>query len=447
MTTGLPINSMLHDLWRELQEPAVLWQVGTVALCLLLAWLAERRVLGWYVRTRKGATAEAEGRQGGVAEAGGRAREEALRALRRILFPLFGLGLLLVARPVLGLWHNTKLVKLAIVLLVAAVAIRLVVRGLSHLPQTRGLVALERVVGTTVWVIVALYLTGLDADLVAFLESMTFPVGKHRMSVWDLLNGGFWVLLTMLATVWAGGALETRLLALDTGDVAVRAVLARVLRAVLILVGLLVGMSVVGLDITALSVFSGALGVGIGLGLQRIASSYVSGFVVLLERRVRIGDTILVDKYRGQVTEIRTRFMVLKSGEGWEAIVPNELLMTGTVQNFSQQPHQRIRTTLSVAGDSDVDRTLQSLLEAARSHPRVLADPAPLAQLTGFGPDGLGFELAYSVDGGPGGAGTVPGEVNRAVWASLRAHGIALPIPQREIRVSAQGETGVKSPF
>lgn len=418
------LNSLARDFWLDLQEPAVGWQLGTLALCLGCAWWIERRLLRWWARSAPS--------RAGVEAAG--AMRAAMGAIGRVLFPSFALLLVLVARPVLGVWHKTNLLRVAIALLIALALARAIVHAVSNYSRTRGLAAFERLLVGLVWTAVALYVTGYWADVVEFLEAVVFTVGRQHVSLWTMLSGGFWVVVTLLFAMWLGGVLEARLLSAGGGDPGVRAVLGRILRAVLLLVAVLVGMSLVGLDITALSVFGGALGVGIGLGLQRIASSYVSGFVVLLERRVRIGDIISVDKYTGQVRDIRTRYTIVASGEGWEAIVPNELLMTNTVQNFSQQRQVRVTSTLTVGYEHDVEQVLALMQQAAAGHANVLAAPAPAAMLKGFGPDGFALEVGYSV-ADPAVRGPTESEVNRAVWRALRGAGVAPAPAQRHVRV------------
>ena len=433
------LNSMLRDLWVDLQSPAVLWQLGTLAICLALAWVLDQRVLRWWQSTRAQRLPPG-GSPGGAQATGGigaapQAASTAIQAVGRVLFPLFALGLVVTARPVLGIWHKTNLLRLAIALLVAFALVRVIVFAVSKLARTPALAAFERLLVALVWIVVALHVTGYVGEVVDFLESVVFPMGKQRVSLWTILSGAFWVMLTLLVALWIGGVLEARLLALESGDAGVRAVLARVVRAVLLLLAVLIGLSLVGLDITALSVFGGALGVGLGLGLQRIASSYISGFVVLLERRVRIGDLVSVDKYTGFVTEIRSRFTIVKSGEGWEAIVPNELLMVNPVQNFSLAPHVRMKTSLTLGYDTDLDRVLPLLAETAATIPAVLAEPAPAAMLTSFGADGFTVDVAYSIGGPDRGRGAAQSEVNRAIWRLIRREQVTLPYPQRDIRV------------
>lgn len=428
---------LLRGLWADLQQPDVLWQVGSILLCLLLALLAERWVIAR--ARRQPATDEPDGAAPSRAR---QAAEAARGALGRILLPGFAAALVLLVQPVLAIWHNTHLLHLAAVLLAALALVRGIVHGVSRLAPTPALVAFERVLVGFVWVVVALYLTGVADDVVAFADELEVPVGKERVSLLTIVSAAFWVMVTLLGALWVGALLERRLLAVEAGDMAVRVVLARVMRALLLLIAVMVGLSLVGLDLTALSVFSGALGVGIGLGLQRVASSYVSGFVVLLERRVRLGDFVTVDRYHGQVSEIRTRFTVIRSFEGWSLIVPNEMLMTSPVQNFSQQASARLRCKVSVAYGTDLETLLPRLEAVVAAHPRVVAEPPPVGMLAAFGADGLEIEVACSISQGEIGRAVVQSELNRAILAALRADGVEIPFPQREVRVLTGAPNG-----
>jgi small-conductance mechanosensitive channel len=243
------------------------------------------------------------------------------------------------------------------------------------------------------------------------------------------------VVLLLLA-MWAGAALEEKLMNLHTMHSNLRVVFARMGRAVLILVAVLVSLSLVGIDLTVLSVFGGALGVGLGLGLQKIASNYVSGFIILLDRSLTIGNVITVDKYTGQVTQINTRYTVLQGTDGVESIVPNEMLVSGAVQNSSlSNPAVVIITRVTVGYDSDVDFVLKLMEDAALSIERVMKDKPPSGMLQAFGADGLELALAFWIADPENGRGGVTSDVNRAIWKSLKEHGISVPFPQREIRL------------
>ncbi len=444
MTADTLLHSMLRDLWDDLQDPSVFWQLGVLALCLAFAWWRANATLRRMLRQAADVPGVAAATPSGeTAAAAATARsplgllrsQAAQQALSRVLFPIYALVLVLVARPILGIWQSTNLLRLAVALLAAFALIRVIVYVISRLAQTPALVAFERLLVVLVWISAALYITGYWVDVVELLEAFSVPVGKERISVWTIFASSFWVLLTLLTALWFGGFLEARLLASESLDASLRAVLGRLLRAVLLVIAVLVGLSLVGLDLTALSVFGGALGVGIGLGLQKIASNYVSGFIVLLERKVRLGDMVRVDQLSGRVSEIRTRFTVLRALDGVEHIVPNELLTGVAVQNFSASGALRLKVAVQVAYETDVARAREVSAQATLQVPRVLKDPPPIAMLTGFAADGLNLEVSFSIADPQMGQGNVQSDVCLALWEAFRREGISVPFPQREVRI------------
>jgi small-conductance mechanosensitive channel len=212
--------------------------------------------------------------------------------------------------------------------------------------------------------------------------------------------------------------------------------LSRLLKALLLLLAVLIGLSAVGIDVTVLSVFGGALGVGLGLGLQRIASNYVSGFILLLDRSLRLGDMITVDKYHGIVAEISTRYTVLRALDGTEAIIPNEVLVSSPVTNHTYTDRRsRVGIKLSVSYDTDLKKAMALLCEAAQSHPRALKDPAPAAAITGFGADGVEMEVGLWISDPEAGKGNIQSDVSEGILERFRAAGVGIPYPQREIRI------------
>jgi len=396
-------------------------QAIVIAVCLLIAAVAARAWVGRARRARGGPRSELE--------------VDALTTVRRPHIAIIALILLAVARPIVEIWEPAGLLRLAVVFAAALSIIRVSVQIAWRLLPNRILKASLRWVGLLVWIGVVLYVTGYLDVLIAMLEGTGFQVGRHSISLWEIIGGAFWVGLTMLGAIWASTLMEQRLLGAEALDVNLRVVLARVLRAVLLLVALLIGVSLVGLDITALSVFGGALGVGLGLGLQRIASNYVSGFIILLERSLRPGDMVRVAQTYGRVTEIRTRFTVIRALNGVHFIVPNEALTSDTVQNVSTNGAARVSVTVQVAYGSDPDLVQRLMCEAAAANPRVLTDPGPSAFLTGFGADGLDFELGMFVPDPENGMMAVQSSVSVALLRSFEKHGIQIPYPQREVRM------------
>ena len=428
------LTSLMLETWRDLQRPQIFWQWLIWAGCLVVAWLLSRWV-GGHVDVRA---------QRYVARAPER-NAERLRArfsgIEDLFTPLFAWLFLLAAERILRAWQQpAHLVRIFAILAFAFVAIRLGLYALQRVfKPSAALLVVERWFGLIAWIVVALHVFGLLPDVIAFLSGpdATFTIGKNlSLTVWQVLSAVLWIGVTLVAALWAGAALETRLMHADSLDGSVRIVLSRLSRAILIVFAVLLGMRLVDIDLTVLSVFGGALGVGLGLGLQRIASNYVSGFIILLDRSLRIGDLITVDKYNGTVTQIRTRYTVVRSLEGVEAIVPNEILVSQPVQNHSYSDKRvNVNSKVQISYDSDVDRAMAIMLEAAKAQARVIADPEPFVKFAGFGADGIDLELSFWVADPEAGTGILRSDINRAVWRNFVEAGIAVPFPQRDVRL------------
>jgi small-conductance mechanosensitive channel len=243
-------------------------------------------------------------------------------------------------------------------------------------------------------------------------------------------------LVTLLVALWLGGLLEARLMSAQGIDGNLRLVFSRLLRALLILVAVLIGLPLVGIDLTTLSVFGGALGVGVGLGLQRIAANYVSGFIILLDRSIRIGNLIDVAGMRGIVSHITTRYTLLRGMTGVEMIVPNEMLVSSVITNETfSDPKVRIATQVQVAYGGDLEHAMAILVEAARAQPRVLADPPPKAFLSAFADSGINLELGFWIADPEEGSLQIKSDIHLAIWKAFRDAGIEIPFPQREVRL------------
>lgn len=419
MTTG----GLLHELWLDLQQPEVVWQAGVLFACFALAWLFDRWLSGRYVAAKAAAGGELDfGRRG----------------LKRIALPLVMLLLVLAARPLLAQWHHVNLLRLAIPLLSSLVLIRAVmfVVRQSFRSSAPWLASFERTLALLVWGVVALHILGLLQDFIALLEEVSFTLGKEQLNLWLILQGLGAVLATLFVALWIGGLLEARLMSAQGIDGNLRLVFSRLLRALLILVAVLIGLPLVGIDLTTLSVFGGALGVGLGFGLQKIAANYVSGFIILLDRSIRIGNLIDVANMRGVVTRITTRYTLLRGMTGVEMIVPNELLVSSVIANETfSDPKVRLATQVQVAYGSDLERAMAILVEAARAQPRVLADPPPKAFVVAFADSGINLELGFWIGDPEQGSLQIRSDIHLAIWRDFKAAGIAIPFPQREVRL------------
>jgi small-conductance mechanosensitive channel len=413
-----PIARVLQELQAYLNEADLGWQLLVLAGCLLLALLGER-----LLRRRQPIE--------------GRAWELGHGGLQRIAFPVLALLLLLPARAVAHEWISVGLFSLAIPLLGSLAVIRTVFYVLRvSLVGAAWLASFERMFAMLVWAVVALHITGLLPDLIALIESVSIHVGKQKLTLWDLLQGLLAVSATILAALWLSSAIEARLDRAAGLDDNLRQVFARLTKALLIVLAVLIVLPLVGIDLTTLSVFGGALGVGLGLGLQKIASNYVSGFIILLDHSIRIGNTITVGADRGVVTRITTRYTVVKSATGLEALVPNELLVGSVVQNESySDPTMRVALPVQVAYDSDLERAMAIMVAAAQAQPRVLVEPAPAVLLKEFADSGINLELGVWIDDPGNGTGPLRSEINLAIWRDFKQAGISIPFPQREVRI------------
>ncbi|MDP1613719.1 MAG: mechanosensitive ion channel [Sulfuritalea sp.] len=415
-------QSTLATVWLEVQadlhEPDLIWQLAILAGCLLLALLGENLLR----RQQAGAGRVAELGRGG---------------LKRVSFPVLALILVLLARWIAEDWIRVGLFSLAVPLLASLAVIRAVFYILRvSLVGATWLVPFERVFALLVWGVVALHIVGLLPEVIAVIESVTFSAGKQKLNLWHVLQGLVAVLATVLGALWLSSAIEARLNRAVGLDNNLRMVFARLTKAMLILLAVLIVLPQVGIDLTTLSIFGGALGVGLGFGLQKIASNYVSGFIILLDNSIRIGNTITVGADRGEVTRITTRYTVLRSLGGVEALVPNELLVGSVVQNESySDPKVRIGLPVQVAYDSDLERAMAIMAAAAAAQERVLADPAPAVLLREFADSGINLELSFWIADPQNGVGQLRSDINLTIWREFKQAGILIPFPQREIRI------------
>lgn len=416
-TSPKPIDDF--DLWLSgFLQPTVLVELGVLAACVAMAWKFSgllRRALGM--------------QDDGASVLFGR------RIVDGAMFPLLLLVLGYIARAVLARAMPLAAFKVAIPVLVSLVVIRVGVKVLqaafASAPWVR---VLERTISWVVWLVTVLWISGLLPVVLAEMDQVTWKIGASTLSLRTLTEGAVTAGAVLILSLWVSSAIEARLLREAVGgDLSLRKAVSNATRVLLLFVGLMIALSAVGIDLTALSVFSGAIGVGIGFGLQKLASNYVSGFVILAERRMRIGDSVRVDGFEGRITDINARYTLIRSSAGRQSIVPNEILVIQRVENLSQMASQAWQSiVVPVACDSDVDLVSRLLLDAALAQEGTLGNPAPLVALSDFGPDGLEFTLGYWIDSSDNGAQLqLRSLINQHILRSLREHGIEIPCPRR----------------
>ena len=411
MTRSLNANE-LNDLLGGLSRLSALEELGFLVACFVLAWGVVRLVRGpqapvgsiWFGR----------------------------RIVDGVLFPVLALAFAYGAKLATAGILQPAVFKLAIPILLSLVIIRLSVRVLSAtFPQSGWTRAIEKTISWMAWFAVILWVTGALPLVLDAMDEVSWKVGGAKITLRNLVEGTITAGLVMVLALWVSAAIEKKLLH-GGGDLSVRKIAANLVRVVLLFVGLLVAMSAVGIDLTALSVLGGAVGVGLGFGLQKIAANYISGFVILAEGSLRIGDMVKVDNFEGRVTDIRTRYTVIRSLNGREAIVPNEMLITQRVENSSlADPKVSITTTVQVAYGTDVRALVPKMEAMAAKVPRVLQDPAPNGQLVNFGTDGMDLSLGFWILDPENGQSNVRSDVNLALLDLLNAEGVQIPFPQR----------------
>jgi len=405
----------LRSLLTSLGRPGTLAELALLAACLLLAWGGVRLLRG--PQRRPGSVWFGEGVVDGV------------------LFPVLALLLASAVRFGLAALDVPPVVfGLALPVLLSLMLIRLGVRVLRvAFPASQTVRVVERTLSWGVWLWLALWLTGLLPTVLKELESIHWTVGSSQVSLRSLVEGSFNAALVLVLVLWVSAAVEARLLKGGaTANLSLRKIAANVVRAGLLFVGLMLALSAAGIDLTALGVLGGALGVGLGFGLQKLAANYVSGFVILAERSLRIGDVVKVDNFEGRITDINTRYTVIRAFDGRESIVPNELLITQRIENSSlADPNVLLGTQLLVAYGTELDALMPQLITAIGAVPRVLAEPQPWVRLENFAADGLALRIGFWIADPHNGHGNVCSDVNLALLRVLNALGIEIPFPQR----------------
>jgi small-conductance mechanosensitive channel len=407
--------------WSRLNSVEALQELLLFAACvgvaLALAWALRRITLQWELKVLLGD-----------------------KLVDGVLFPSLLLGLVFASRSVWAKTHALWLFDFLLPVCISLAAIRLGVKVLqAAFKEAAWVRPVERSLSWLAWAAVVLWLTGLLPMVLEELDQIQWKVGTSHLSVRTLIEGGLTAGLVMLLTLWVSSAIESRLLRTSTGsELSLRKAVSNAVTSLLMFVGLMVSLSAVGIDLTALSVLGGAVGVGIGFGLQKLAANYVSGFVILAERSMRIGDSVKVDGFEGRVTDIKARYTVIRAPTGRESIVPNEMLINNRVENLSLADSKVLQSTsVLVAYGSDVELVMQLLTQACDMQMRVLQEPATFVTLTSFAADGLEFSAHYWVDEQQPGLLTLKSEINLSILKLLNEHGIEIPYPQRVVHTRA----------
>ena len=389
-------------------------QIVALAFAFLLSWLLARAV-----RPRL-----PEKLEPGFAKIGA-------GSAARLMLPLIFLILAWLTRLALVKFQPVPILNIAMPLILSFVAIRLALYLLRHLiPPSTLLKSSERFIAYTIWIVLALYLTGVLPEMLSALDETKIQLTNHQVSLRQIFEALILAVITIIVALSLSSLFENRVMAATSIDISSRVVVSKFVRVFALMVGLLIALPLVGIPLTLLSVFGGALGVGLGFGLQKIASNYVSGFIILLDRSIRLGDLVTVDNRHGVVKGINSRYTILKSLDGTEAIIPNDTFITNTVVNHTHSdPLVSFKTSLTLDYDSDIERACEILLAAALSQARVHKSPEPTALIKQLGENGVELELTVWIHDPDQGQAGLRSDILQYVLRHFREANISMPAP------------------
>ena len=361
-----------------------------------------------------------------------------MRGSERIAFPMSMLLYLISARFVLAqVGLNVLVLDIFTPLLLSLAAVQFIVYTLrTGFAPSPALHAWEGVISLGIWGVVALHLIGWLPDVLSALEGLAFDIGDTRFSVLTFIKLVLAVIIFFVSASWLTRLIESRMAASPYFSESMRVGVAKVSKFSLYFLAIVFALSSVGIDLTSLAIFSGAVGVGIGFGLQKIFSNFISGFILLFDRSIRPGDVINIGTRFGWVQALHARYVVVRDRDGVEVLIPNENLITSEVTNWSYSDRSvRIKLPVQISYDDDPEQAMALMLECGQNHPRVLKDPAAVCRLMNFGDNGIELELRVWIRDPEAGVGNVRSDINLAIWKQFKAHAITIPFPQRDVHL------------
>ena len=318
---------------------------------------------------------------------------------------------------------------IAVSLLTAWVVIRLVLNFVAD-PWW------AKAVAVFVWLVAALDIVGLLDPTLTFMDRLALNLGEFRLSLLGVAKAVVALVLFLWIANWVARLVEKRLRALKHITPSQQVLFGKLARVVLITVAILVALNAVGIDLTALAVFSGALGLGIGFGLQKVVANLISGVILLMDRSVKPGDVIAINKTYGWINTISARYVSVITRDGIEHLIPNEQLISNPVENWSYTDRNvRQRLPLGVSYESDLHKAIELAIQAAQEFDRLLKEPEPRCLVKGFGDNTVDLELRVWIQDAEKGVSNIKSEVYLKIWDLYHEHGIAFAYPQRDIHV------------
>jgi len=423
------LDSLIDAARILLADTGTWWQLAVVAAGFLFALLA-----GHFLQQRLQPMVKP-----GAAEG---LRRTAMRTGSLALAPILWWLFLLIAKTWMDRHaRETDLLHIAVLLVGALALIRMGVFVLRHSfsPGSK-LKAWEWALTVTIWVLVALHILGLLPVAVEILDDYAVVLGKSRISLYTVTSFVLSIALLSLVGLWLTNGIQSLVRRSNALDDSIKIVLTKLTRFLFLALAVVVAMITAGIDLTALAVFGGALGVGLGLGLQRIVSNFVSGVILALEKSIHPGDVITVGNTFGVIQALHARHIVVRNRDGQDILIPNETLFNTEIINWSYGDRNvRFRLPVQISYQDDPELAMALMEQAARETERVLTDPSPAARLMGFGDNGINLELRLWVNDPENGVNNVRSDAYLRIWRAFRTAGISIPYPQRDVRLIPTG--------
>ncbi|MDP5151662.1 mechanosensitive ion channel family protein [Rheinheimera baltica] len=407
----------------QIQQATFWYQLLAIALCLMLALLVNR-LLGQR-----------------LSDSGGQGlRHVALRSSHRILLPFSMAALLAIGSAVLQAFALPKqLVAAFIPIALALGIIRLLVYMLRKAFLSSPLVkTAEPVIAVIIWLLVVLHLADLLTPMLEIMDALAFNLGDSRLSLLGAIKLTLVVILAFTIALWLAELLNQQLKRAKHVSPSMQVGFSKFSKFLLITIAFLIALNAVGINLSSLAVFGGALGVGLGFGLQRIASNFISGFILVLDRSVKPGDVISVGENFGWVHELKARYVVVRNREGVDTLIPNENLITSEVINWSYEDRNvRVKILVQVSYEDNPEQAMALMLQCANKSSRVLTTPEPTVMLKNFADSGIELELRVWIADPEYGADTVKSDINVAIWRAFKQANITIPYPQRDLHIKS----------
>lgn len=417
-----------HDLVIQMQQLSFWYQLVAIIVCLMLSLLINR-IWGKYLSDQGG--------QG--------LRHVALRSSHRILLPFSMAALLALSQEVLQAYELPQQLLIPLIPVTLALGvIRLLLYILRKAFTSSPLVkSAEPVIAVVIWAVVVFHLLGWLTPVLTTMEALAFNLGESRLSLLGAVKLVLVVILAFTLALWIAELLNQQMKKNRHISPSMQVGFSKFSKFLLITIAFLIALNAVGINLSSLAVFGGALGVGLGFGLQRIASNFISGFILVLDRSVKPGDVISVGENFGWVHELKARYVVVRNREGVDTLIPNENLITSEVINWSYEDRNvRVKILVQVSYDDDPEQAMELMLKCAHISKRVIESPAPTVMLKSFADSGIELELRVWIADPEYGADTVKSDINVAIWRAFKQAGITIPYPQRDLHI----KSGLKLP-